>query len=313
MIKVHIFAGLGNQLFEYAYARALSLEYNEPIIIYPKTALMLLVKLRFPKIGKTSYQLKYFNITPCEMQNPIISFIESIPPVIHACLHRLKQEDDKKMTDLFLKMTAKGKHYYADTATGRYFAHCHTDKKIKHVHGNWVSAKYFDHYSETIRNELRVNTPLFGQNQLTIEEMQSCNSVAVHFRRGDYVNEKKYNTDLNICSTDYYKRGMRYIAEHTLNPVFYIFSNDISWIKKNVIFEYPVKYMEYNNPAHEDLRLMYNCKHFIIPNSTFSWWGSYLSDNPDKITIAPSYWSRRYPNWLDLCRDEMVLLNPDEE
>jgi len=313
MIKVNIFFGLGNQLFEYAYARALSLEYNEPIVINTKTAFIILAKLRFPNFGDhNSYQLDHFNITPCVIQNQIIGFIQSIPPAIYACLHRINQEDDKKMKALFLKMTAKGKHYYADTAIVRYFAHSQTDKKNKYLHGIWMSEKYFKNYSETIKKELRVITPLSQQNQLTIQEMQSCNSVAVHFRRGDVINVNKISMALNICTVGYYMRGMRYIAEHTSNPVFYIFSNDIPWIKTNVTFEYPVKYIDYNNPAYEDLRLMYSCKHFIMPNSTFSWWASYLSDNPDKIVVAPSYWSRRFPKYCDYNRDDMVLLNPDE-
>jgi len=311
MIKVDLIAGLGNQLFEYAYARALSLEYNEPIVINTKTALTLLSRLRFPNVAKRNYQLNFFNITPCVIQNPIIGFFQSIPPAIHACLHMSKQKDEKEMSSLFLKMTAKGKHYFADTATSGYFPHSHTEKKIKHLHGVWASEKYFSHYGETIRKELRVITPISEQNRLIIEEMQNCNSVAVHFRRGDYLSVKQNNLDLNICTEGYYKKGMRYIAEHVANPVFYIFSDDIDWIKTNVKFEYSVKYIDYGNTAHEELRLMYNCKHFVIPNSTFSWWASYLSDNQKKIVIAPSYWNRRYKDKHDICRDDMVLLNPD--
>jgi len=311
MIIVNIFHGLGNQLFEYAYARALSLEYNEPIVINTKTAIEPLTTLRLRFFfDDVNYQLNQFNISPCEIQNPIIGFIESIPPVIHMCLHRINRKDYKKMSDLFLKMTAKGKYYLAGTTDTYYFRHSHTDKKTKHVHGLYPSEKYFKHYSEIIKKELRVISPLSEQNRLIIEEMRSCNSVAVHFRRGDYI--KKANRDVNICSVDYYKCGMRYIAEHTSNPIFYIFSNDIPWIKTNVAFDYPVKYVDHNNPAYEDLRLMYNCKHFVMPNSTLSWWGSYLSNNPDKIVVAPSYWNRRIPNWRDLIRNDMVLINPDE-
>jgi len=311
MIKVDVFYGLGNQLFQYAYARALSLEYNEPIIINTKTACELYCSFRFPKIAQRSYQLNFFEITPCVMQNPIIGLIESIPPFIHACLHQSKQDDEKEMTSLFLKMSAKGKHYCADTATAGYFAHCHTDIKIKHLHGVWLSEKYFNHWEKTIKKELRVITPLSEQNKLIIEEMQSCNSVAVHFRRGDFLSVY-FNSDLNICTEGYYKRGMRYIAEHVTNPVFYIFSDDIDWIKANVKFEHSVKYMDSGNPGHEDFRLMYNCKHFVISNSTFSWWASYLPDNPEKIVIAPSFWWRSHRDKRDIYRDDMVLLNPDE-
>jgi hypothetical protein len=317
MIKVDIFAGLGNQLFEYAYARALSLEYNEPIVINTETLIWLLINLRLPGTEKCyGYQLKYFNITPCVMQNPVIGFLESINPALHVCLHRPirpDMENFKKMSALFLKVTAKGKYYFADIATNRYYPHCRTNKKTKHVHGIWQSEKYFANYSETIRKELRVITPISEKNQIMIKEMQSCNSVAIHFRLGEYVENKTNRELVHICTEEYYKRGMCYIAEHTLNPVFYIFSNDIQWIKNNIKFDYPVKFVDNNNPGYEDLRLMYNCRHFIIANSTFSWWGSYLSDNKDKIVVAPSYWIRKYANMDDIYRNDMILINPDEE
>jgi len=323
MIKADISGGIGNQLFEYAYARTLSLEYNEPIVFNFVTPLELIVGLcnGFEK-GIFFYGniLKYFNITPCLVQNPVIGFLESIFPAIYVYWpkHRLEQDNEEKMRARFLRMTKKGKYYYADLTTSRYYPHCRTNKKIKHVHGMWQSEKYFIHYSEIIRKELRVIAPISEKNKYTMEEMQSCNSVAIHFRKGQNAigsapKGKAGKLFGVVCSNDYYKRGMRYIAEHILNPVFYIFSNDIPWIKNNVEFEYPVKYVDYNNPGYEDLRLMYSCKHFIIANSTLSWWGSYLSDNHDKIVVAPSYWITKYSHMHDIYRDDMVLINPDKE
>ena len=312
MIKLDVFYELGNQLFMYAYARALSLEYDEPIVINTKTAFALIARIRFfPNAVKCHYRLNYFNIIPCKMQNPIIGFIQSIPPSIHMLIHRWNQIDEKKTGDLYLKMTAKGKHYFTDTAFARYYPHQRSDKPKKHLHGVWVSEKSFAHFAEVIRKELRVITPLSDNNRDLINEMRDCNSIAIHFRKGEFASIKRFDIDVNICSEDYYRRGMRYIAEHVSNPIFYIFSNDIMWVKKNISFEYPVRYVDYNNAAHEDLRLMYNCKHFINANSTFSWWASYLSDNPAKIVIVPSYWNKRYPDKYDVYRKDMVLLNPD--
>jgi len=309
MIKLEVFGGLGNQLFEYAYARSLSLEYNEPIVINKNVAMLLLSKIRFPSTGNTDYQLKYFNITDLKIQNPIIGFIQSIPPALHACIHRINQNDDKKMSNLFLKMTSKGKYYYADTATSRYFAHNCTNAKIKHIHGNFCSDKYFLKYEDIIKKELSVTTEISEANQLIIDEINNCNSVAVHFRRGDYVTEKKLAMSYDFCNENYYLNGMNYIAERISNPIFFIFSNDINWVKNNIKSKHYIKYMENNNPGYEDLRLMYNCKHFIIANSTFSWWGSYLSNYNDKIIIAPDIWNKLYPNARDIYREDMILIN----
>ena len=91
---------------------------------------------------------------------------------------------------------------------------------------------------------------------------------------------------LNICDYNYYLKSMEYISNKVDSPVFYIFSNsseDINWIKNNYDFSmYNTVYVDLNNPDYEELRLMYNCKHFIISNSTFSWWGQYLCNNPEK-------------------------------
>ena len=313
MIKVDVFNELGNQLFIYAYARALSLEYNEPIVINKSVALMYLIKLNFPQLMKVSYKLDYFNIVPCRVQNSFIGFIQSIPPVLHMIWYRRKQDDYDFMDSLFKRVTGKGRHYYADTRFASYFSHAKTTKKTKHVHGAWSSEKYFEKYRETIRNELRVVTTPSKENQNIIDEMNSCNSVAVHFRKGDFVTIKKIQGLLDICSTDYYMRGMRYIAKSVPNPVFYIFSNEMQWVHSYMKFEYPVKFIE-GNAAHEDLRLMYNCKHFIISNSTFPWWGSYLSDNPNKIVVTPSVWNKEYPEkGKDILRSDMILMNPFDE
>lgn len=134
---------------------------------------------------------------------------------------------------------------------------------------------------------------------------------------------EKYAKSLAVCTEYYYQKGMDYIASNTENPVFYIFSNthsDLEWIKNNYQFDYPVKYVDLNNPDYEEIRLMYNCKHFVISNSTFSWWGSYLSSSPNKIVVAPDIFKRKEPeevfkdmNCNDVYRDDMVIIPTTEE
>ena len=104
---------------------------------------------------------------------------------------------------------------------------------------------------------------------------------------------------------------MRYIAERAKNPVFYIFSDnlkEIEWIKENYHFDFDVQYIELNNPDYEELRLMYQCKHFVIANSTFSWWGSYLAANEDKIIVAPKIWNKNYFKRFDIYTEKMILV-----
>lgn len=171
------------------------------------------------------------------------------------------------------------------------------------VNGYFQAWKYFRDYDSQIVNELRVSVPPSSENSAMIHELSECESVCVHVRRGDYLSLKFGN----VCGYEYYSAAMKYIAQRVKKPVYYFFSNthdDIDWLKSNWKFPgHEVKYIALNNPDYEELRLMYSCRHFIIANSTLSWWGSYMSDNPGKIVCAP-------PKWIDerLIEDTNIYL-----
>jgi len=300
----------GNQLFEYAFARFLSLENdNETISINDKTFFYFVVGILWPKSLKVTNKLKYFNIQNTVVCNSLFGFINSILPFFHAVLHRHKQEDNQYMSKLFLKMSAKGKYWFADTSCPSYYDFVVPINKTKHLHGAWLSEKYFFKHRDIIREELRVITPISELNKVMLDRIQSCESVAVHFRRGDAIEVKRFAKGLDVCDTNYYLKAMDLIAGKLINPVFFIFSNDLDYVRKNIEFKYPVILVDNNNPGHEDLRLMYNCKHFVIQNSTFSWWGSYLSDNSEKIIVAPNKFIKTFPNKDVFFRDDMILLD----
>ena len=144
-----------------------------------------------------------------------------------------------------------------------------------------------------------------------IQQIENSNSVCVHIRRGDYI-----GSSFDICTEAYYQKGMDIIASKVENPTFYIFSNsseDLQWIKENYHFSYDLVYVDLNNCDYEELRLMYTCKHFIISNSTFSWWGAYLSTNEEKVVIAPSKWNQDYKVVEDLYLDHWIKVGVGEE
>jgi len=95
-----------------------------------------------------------------------------------------------------------------------------------------------------------------------------------------------------LCSLSYYNKGIEHIAQQIVDPTFFVFSDDILWAKNSIKINYPVTFVEHNTDetAHEDLRLMNHCKHHIIANSSFSWWGAWLCQNPEKIVVAPRKW-----------------------
>lgn len=166
------------------------------------------------------------------------------------------------------------------------------------VFGFFQVYQYPEAVRHILKNEFIVKTPANKQNAELIAELENCNSVCVHIRRGDYMNPRWKN--LQICDFDYYNRAINYIASNVSDPVFYIFSNthdDIEWIRKNYHFQINgcqtpnVRYVDLENPDYEELRLMYTCRHFVISNSTFSWWGAWLSPNENKIVCMPQRWN----------------------
>ena len=130
---------------------------------------------------------------------------------------------------------------------------------------------------------------LFEKNQLIADEIKSRTSVSVHFRLGDYFK----HAPNDLLSNHYYLTAMQAIKSKFPDAHFYIFSNDTNFVKENIKIPFEHTFVEHNNTKETsfwDMYLMSLCKHNIIANSTFSWWGAWLNQNPDKIVITPSVW-----------------------
>lgn len=148
---------------------------------------------------------------------------------------------------------------------------------------------FFKKYEKDIRRLFSFKEELSPENKKWLKQMAGKNSISVHIRRDDYVSEPE--TYL-LMTEDYYIRAADYIAARVPNSHFYIFSDDMDWTKRNIHLKYPHTFIENNRGAdsYNDMRLMSACKHNIIANSSFSWWGAWLNANPDKIVIAPNVW-----------------------
>lgn len=156
----------------------------------------------------------------------------------------------------------------------------------------YQSEKYFKDHEKAIRDDLKIITPLSSQTCVFLQKISSdSNSVSIHIRRGDYVKDQKAIIFHGEFDMDYYNRAVRKIIDtKDIKPSLYIFSDEIEWVKNNLKFDYPTVYVSGNICDYEELYLMSQCKHNIIANSTFSWWGAWLNQNPEKIVIAPSRW-----------------------
>ena len=135
-------------------------------------------------------------------------------------------------------------------------------------------------------------------------------AVSLHVRRGDYVSDPKTKAILGVCSLDYYRAAIAHIAERIESPAFFVFSDDIAWAKANLEIPFPCEYVDHNQgqQSYNDMHLMSLCKHHIIANSSFSWWGAWLNPRKDKIVIAPENWFANNEDAKDLIPPESVKL-----
>lgn len=172
------------------------------------------------------------------------------------------------------------------------------DKAVLQLSGNiclegyWQNENYFIDISTLVRKNFQF-VPLQNDKNIQLEKIiTNCESVSVHFRRGDYITNKHAENFHGICSMEYYMNAIELIEAEVKNPIYFIFSDEIGWVKQNFSTNRKTVFIEGNkdNISFEDLRLMSRCKHNIIANSSFSWWGAWLNVNKEKIVIAPNRW-----------------------
>jgi hypothetical protein len=272
MIIVKIIGGLGNQLFQYAFGRA----------VENKTGLKVYYDIEdftaSYKLRKLSLQHFKTNIAQADSKD-----IKKLTSIFNKVLFKIyKASKGKLFKQRFLK-------YYAENQLKLNYADLNTDL---YLNGYWQSETFFEDISDKIKGEFELQNKPDAVNQRTIELITTSNSVSLHVRRGDYISNPLAAKIYQICPISYYQDAMTYITERVENPVFYVFSDDMDWVKNNLTGNFKLIFVDNNDGdnAHEDLRLMSKCQHNIIANSTFSWWGAWLNNNSSKIVIAPKKW-----------------------
>ncbi len=161
-----------------------------------------------------------------------------------------------------------------------------------YLEGYWQSEKYFFDIRDVIRKEFYPRAPLSAEGMKIADSVSSCESVSIHIRRGDYVSNALVNSHHGVCSLKYYHQGIQYIASHMPELNFFVFSDDPLWCRQNLHIPFHTSFIDRNDPErdYEDLHLMSLCKHHIIANSSFSWWGAWLATSPYKIVVGPKKW-----------------------
>lgn len=272
-IIVKIQGGLGNQLFQYALGRNLALTHGLPVTYDTSWYAM--------DMGQTkrTYELDHFQ-TRVRLADP-------------AAVQELRRYQRKAGPVGFLKsfLTADESRYIQDYNYA-FDPKIFQVKPPAYLDGYWQSEKYFSDVAEMIRREIALTRAPTGKNAEALSQIQSSPSISLHIRRGDYVTSKTTNTFHGAAGLNYYHAASAKLKSVEPKATMYVFSDDLAWVKENLRSDLPTVFVDWNTPdtAHEDLRLMSACRHHVLANSTFSWWGAWLSPNPDKVVIAPEQW-----------------------
>lgn len=285
MIKMIFGGGLGNQMFQYAFLYANMIQNEQDKI----EAIM----HRNRNEDRREYALQNYS---CSLNLNIQDKIEDNKEYKQYLFKR------KILCNFFKKLgfsnnkVASLMSKFGIIFTPNVYEY-YTDLKITKntvIEGGFQNWRYFDAIKDNLRKEFSLKEKLSKECEDYKDKMNSCNSVCVHIRRGDYLNSY-YSSTLAVCDDEYYKLAIELIEKEVKDPEFFVFTNtheDHLWIQKNYQFKGKVHYVDMNNPDYLELFLMSRCKHFIISNSTFSWWAQYLSESDNKIVVAPSIWYR---------------------
>lgn len=267
--------GLGNQMFQYAIGRTLALDLN--------TKLKLEISSFEIDFYKRVYKLNCFNL-----KADIIKSGE-----LESLLNGTKNFRQKNFGYIF-----NLKQYIQVNENGFNFnENINQVPQKAYLIGYWQSEKYFIKYKNLLKSDFAFKQELKGPNLELAKKIGKTNSICIHFRRlhgfsktGD---SDKQAIDLHgACSMEYYEKSISLITEKIKEPHFFIFSDDFEFAKDNLKLNYPTTYVTNNDDEHcyNDMQLISLCKHHIIANSSFSWWGAWLNQNPNKIIIAPQKW-----------------------
>lgn len=264
MIIVRLIGGLGNQMFQYALGRRLSLMHNVPL------------KLDISEF--TAYKLRKYSLN-------IFNIVEDIATASDLRFFNTKLLSTADDVPYYEKPTIEQQTYNFDP---------NIFKAVPPIYlkGSWQSEKYFISIKDVIVNDFSIKPFSSSHHMAVASRIASSNSIAIHIRRGDYVSNPETNRFHGVCPIEYYTDSLKVIARQVENPNIFVFSDDPAWAKDHLKSVYPTTYLEPSDSTYDaiDLWLISQCKHQIIANSTFSWWGAWLNTNPHKIVCAPEKW-----------------------
>lgn len=273
MIISKIFGGLGNQMFQYAFGLSLSLDKN--------TCLLLDISDTKQHNGfelESAFNIQANIATQSDMRK--VLGIRSNKWLMRRIRRRPWLIGNRYISE--------SQFHYDDSALNM--------GENSYLEGYWQSEKYFLPHRHEVLNSFTFNESVSSENRAIIKQIkESPISVSVHIRRGDYISNAKTNMKHGVMDVNYYRSAINRLNIRNDRALFILFSDDINWVKQNLTDmlgdqRYLIVDHNTDDQSYNDMRLMSLCRHNIIANSSFSWWGAYLNQNPDKKVVAPLRW-----------------------
>lgn len=282
---IKLSGGLGNQMFQYAFAKALAVRYNTSFKLDASNYLS----------NEDARQLE-LNIFPNICEDAEESFLTKYLQGKKFPYRQLHSIMSYSPIDFVLKA---GRVYFEKQHTMEEHLKYLTGNKEKPLFhkmfiGNWQNEDFFSDCASCIRESFVFKENLLPRTHSLVKQLEStCDSVSLHIRRGDYLSPQYSRFYNGICTKEYYENARRFIEERKQNPLYVVFSDDIQWCRSNMALPGKTIYVDWNTGVNswQDMFLMSKCRHHIIANSSFSWWGAWLGNiHNDSITIAPERW-----------------------
>jgi len=276
MIIISLYGGLGNQMFQYACGKAISTRLGVEL----KLDIQHVID-RTPREEFTfrDYELGVFNVYEQIVTSKELSrFVPNLWNANEIAKHYYK-----------LKRLFLGNTLYREKLKFSYNKELYSVRDNTYLYGYFQTENYFSEFKNDILNSFTLRNALGERNESFISQMKNENSVSIHIRRGDYENSVFELLSLE----EYYLKAIETIKEKIESPIFYFFTNDVVWVEKNfnsLDINKTIVYINTGTQSYKDMILMSNCKHNIIANSSFSWWGAWLNQNANKTVIAPQKW-----------------------
>jgi hypothetical protein len=269
---IQMVGGLGNQMFQYALSRRLQISRGARV----RFDLDMYKHDTERALTLANYRTTIRKVTPMDKATMRLSFGRTFSRA-------------GKLLRPFNRSVLW--NVYEDVAQG-------FDPRVIALKGRWYLRGWFQcpGYFESLRpqllEEFELANPLPSSGAALMRQIKDVNAVCLHVRRGDLVTNRLYNSEQQVQTAAYYSHCLHDIADRVTDPHVFVFSDDMPWCRNNLRSDLPITFMDKFDGSTDyiDLYLMKNCRHFITANSTFSWWGAWLSENPEKIVIVPPVW-----------------------